>query len=211
MGYTSIFWKPERCPEDSFLARVSTRDQSLDLQLKALKKVDCQKVFREKVSGVTRHRPELQRMLERHGAHRGMERETGGRMRSCPAAIVVNPLVPVCPSQSLTSVAAMEWLVASWSEKTKLDPAGEFVPKRLERTVARRKKSTHERLQSGNRAQRKELERRFNSSEEPDLEIVHRQAAGIDIGNEVTCGGDAWQGPAPGAGPCSRVWLKTTY
>ena len=50
--------------------------------------------------------------------------------------------------------------------------------------MAKRKKSTYERLQSGNRAQRKELERRFNSSEEPDLEIVHRQAAGIDIGNE---------------------------
>lgn len=50
--------------------------------------------------------------------------------------------------------------------------------------MAKRKKSTYERLQSDGRAQRKELERRFNSSEEPDLEIVHRLAAGIDIGNE---------------------------
>ncbi|MDQ1473497.1 MAG: hypothetical protein QOJ99_4977 [Bryobacterales bacterium] len=33
----------------------------------------------------------------------------------------------MCPSQSLTSVAAMECLVASWSEKARLDPAGEFV------------------------------------------------------------------------------------
>jgi DNA invertase Pin-like site-specific DNA recombinase len=45
-------------------ARVSTRDQNLDLQLKALKKAGCQKIFREKVSGVTRHRPELQRVLD---------------------------------------------------------------------------------------------------------------------------------------------------
>ncbi len=45
-------------------ARVSTRDQNLDLQLKALKKAGCQKIFREKVSGVTRHRPELQRMVD---------------------------------------------------------------------------------------------------------------------------------------------------
>jgi DNA invertase Pin-like site-specific DNA recombinase len=45
-------------------ARVSTRDQNLDLQLKALKKAACQKIFREKVSGVTRHRPELQRLLD---------------------------------------------------------------------------------------------------------------------------------------------------
>jgi hypothetical protein len=29
--------------------------------------------------------------------------------------------------QSLTSVAAMECVVASWSERARLDPAGEFV------------------------------------------------------------------------------------
>jgi len=48
----------------------------------------------------------------------------------------------------------------------------------------KRKKSTFERLHSGslNRQQRKELERRFNAAE-PDLEIVHPHAAGIDIGN----------------------------
>jgi DNA invertase Pin-like site-specific DNA recombinase len=45
-------------------ARVSTMDQNLDLQLKALKKERCQKIFREKVSGITRHRPEFQRMLD---------------------------------------------------------------------------------------------------------------------------------------------------
>ncbi len=32
--------------------------------MKALKKAGCQKIFREKVSGVTRHRPELQRVLD---------------------------------------------------------------------------------------------------------------------------------------------------
>jgi len=45
-------------------ARVSTQDQKLDLQLKALKKAGCQKIFREKVSGATRQRPEFQRMLD---------------------------------------------------------------------------------------------------------------------------------------------------
>src|ERR1051325_10917539 len=45
-------------------ARVSTHAQKLDLQLKALKKAECQKVFREKVSGVNRQRPEFQRMLD---------------------------------------------------------------------------------------------------------------------------------------------------
>ena len=45
-------------------ARVSTLDQNLDLQLKALKKEGCEKIFREKVSGITRHRPEFQRMLD---------------------------------------------------------------------------------------------------------------------------------------------------
>jgi len=37
-------------------------------------------------------------------------------------------LVPLCPSQSLTSVAAMECLVASGAlKRAKLDPAGEIV------------------------------------------------------------------------------------
>src|SRR6266536_406859 len=45
-------------------ARVSTQDQNLDLQLKALKKAGCQRIFREKVSGSSRQRPEFQRMLD---------------------------------------------------------------------------------------------------------------------------------------------------
>ena len=45
-------------------ARVSTQDQKLDLQLKLLKTAGCQKIFREKVSGFNRHRPEFQRMLD---------------------------------------------------------------------------------------------------------------------------------------------------
>jgi DNA invertase Pin-like site-specific DNA recombinase len=45
-------------------ARVSTADQNLDLQLQALKKAGCQKIFREKVSGATRQRPEFQLMLD---------------------------------------------------------------------------------------------------------------------------------------------------
>lgn len=51
--------------------------------------------------------------------------------------------------------------------------------------MAKRKKSTYQRLQSDNlnRQQRKELERRFQAAQ-PDLEIVHPHAAGIDIGNE---------------------------
>lgn len=45
-------------------ARVSTLDQNLDLQTRALKKAGCRKMFREKVSGASRDRPEFQRMLE---------------------------------------------------------------------------------------------------------------------------------------------------
>ena len=44
-------------------ARVSTQDQNLDLQLRALRKAGRQKIFREKVSGFDRQRPEFQRML----------------------------------------------------------------------------------------------------------------------------------------------------
>jgi len=51
--------------------------------------------------------------------------------------------------------------------------------------MASRKKSTFQRLNGErlNRKQRRELERRLGS-EDPGLEIVHRNVAGIDVGNE---------------------------
>ena len=45
-------------------ARVSTLEQDLDLQMQALRKSGCKKIFREKVSGASRERPEFQRMLD---------------------------------------------------------------------------------------------------------------------------------------------------
>ena len=45
-------------------ARVSTLEQNLDLQLQALKKAGCKKIFREKVSGASRERPEFLKMLD---------------------------------------------------------------------------------------------------------------------------------------------------
>ncbi len=45
-------------------ARVSTKDQNLDLQIEALEKAGCEKIYREKISGVTKNRPELVKMIE---------------------------------------------------------------------------------------------------------------------------------------------------
>ena len=45
-------------------ARVSTEDQSLDMQLDALEQRGCAKVFAEKLSGKTKERPQLEAMLE---------------------------------------------------------------------------------------------------------------------------------------------------
>ncbi|MFD0943825.1 recombinase family protein [Savagea faecisuis] len=45
-------------------ARVSTQDQSLDLQVDALKKAGCNRIFKEKISGKRNSRPELQKMLD---------------------------------------------------------------------------------------------------------------------------------------------------
>lgn len=42
-------------------ARVSTKDQSLDLQVEELKKIGCEKIFKEKISA-TKERPELEKM-----------------------------------------------------------------------------------------------------------------------------------------------------
>src|SRR5208283_2107479 len=52
--------------------------------------------------------------------------------------------------------------------------------------MAKRKQSTFERLRRGgklNRKERREVEQRLNSAD-PGLEIVNRDAAGIDVGNE---------------------------
>ena len=45
-------------------ARVSTQDQNLDLQIDALSKAGCEKVFEDKVSGTRAERPGLTRTLE---------------------------------------------------------------------------------------------------------------------------------------------------
>lgn len=45
-------------------ARVSTEEQSLDLQLDALEKEGCEKIYQEKISGTKDERPELQKLLE---------------------------------------------------------------------------------------------------------------------------------------------------
>lgn len=44
-------------------ARVSTGQQSLDLQITALKKAGCEKIFSEKITGTTTERPELIKAL----------------------------------------------------------------------------------------------------------------------------------------------------
>ena len=45
-------------------ARVSTKEQSLDLQIDALRLAGCQKVYEEVASGARTARPELDRLLE---------------------------------------------------------------------------------------------------------------------------------------------------
>lgn len=44
-------------------ARVSTEEQNLDIQLAALRKAGCKKIFQEKISGTKWERPELHKML----------------------------------------------------------------------------------------------------------------------------------------------------
>lgn len=46
-------------------ARVSTNDQSLDIQIEKLKAAGCDEIFNEKVSGAKNDRKELNRLLEK--------------------------------------------------------------------------------------------------------------------------------------------------
>jgi len=45
-------------------ARVSTRDQKLDLQIDALRNAGCEKIFSDVISGASKERPNLNAMLE---------------------------------------------------------------------------------------------------------------------------------------------------
>jgi len=45
-------------------ARVSTQDQNLDLQIDALKKYGCERIFQEKITGTKKDRPQLEEMLK---------------------------------------------------------------------------------------------------------------------------------------------------
>lgn len=45
-------------------ARVSTKDQKLDLQIKALREAGCARIYKEKVSGGKADRPEFTKCLE---------------------------------------------------------------------------------------------------------------------------------------------------
>lgn len=45
-------------------ARVSTKDQNLSLQIDALEDAGCKRMYQEHITGYTKYRPELQKMLE---------------------------------------------------------------------------------------------------------------------------------------------------
>ena len=45
-------------------ARVSTEEQNLDRQIDILKQIGCGRIYEEKVSGIKKERPELNKMLD---------------------------------------------------------------------------------------------------------------------------------------------------
>jgi predicted site-specific integrase-resolvase len=68
-------------------ARVSTDDQTLDLQRDALKRAKCRQIYEEHASGKTTIRPELEACLPRGGedTKRNLKQVKDAR-RTCPSA-----------------------------------------------------------------------------------------------------------------------------
>jgi DNA invertase Pin-like site-specific DNA recombinase len=46
-------------------ARVSTKYQNLDLLIEALEKVGCERIYQEKISGTSKNRPELDKIIKK--------------------------------------------------------------------------------------------------------------------------------------------------
>lgn len=63
-GYTSDDFREDRASMRVGYARVSTTDQNPELQLEALRRAGCEKLFTEKASGARDDRPELARVLK---------------------------------------------------------------------------------------------------------------------------------------------------
>lgn len=57
--------------------RISTKEQKLDLQLDALKKAGCRKIFLDVISGAAKNRPNLDKMLEQLYGRRLQTRSVG--------------------------------------------------------------------------------------------------------------------------------------
>jgi len=95
----------------------------------------------------------------------------------------------VCPKASMAPVLAIPGMVAGTANCESFDPVGEiskpFVtgPNPIPSFKEEVGMSTDKKPQ-GNRRKRKELARRLRS-EDPGLEVMHPDAAGIDVGNDA--------------------------
>jgi hypothetical protein len=95
----------------------------------------------------------------------------------------------VCPKASMAPVVAIPGMVAGTANCESFDPVGEiskpFVtgPNPIPSFKEEVGMSTDKKPQ-GNRRKRKELARRLRS-EDPGLEVMHPDAAGIDVGNDA--------------------------
>jgi len=157
-------------------ARVSTTDQKLDAQLDALTAAGCETIYREKLSGKSTDRPELQRLLAQ--IRPGEIMVVTALDRLARSAVDLLSLV----RQLRDRGAHFRSLREPWCDTG--TPMGEFLVTILAGVAQLERGLIHERAEAGRRAARA---RGVHFGPKPKLSTFQKSEARRMLGTGKTC------------------------